>query len=62
LIILEKSLDMHFNIKYDCSASIWVDVYSKICPVTMSFDVERDVFELDRVDGKSLNEFVEKTT
>ena len=30
--------------------------------MTMSFDVGRDVFELDPVDGNSLNEFVEKST
>ena len=30
--------------------------------MTMSFDVERDVFELDPVDGNSLNEFVENPT
>ena len=43
------------------SDSIWVDVESIICIVTMSFDVERDVFQLDPVDGNSLNEFVEKS-
>lgn len=52
----------HFKFKYDHSDSIWVDVDSIICTVTMSFDVERDVFELDPVDGNSLNEFVEKST
>lgn len=34
---------------------IWI-----ICTLTMSFDVERGVFELDLVDGNSLNEFVKK--
>jgi len=28
----------------------------------MSFDVERDAFELDPVDGNPLNEFVERST
>ena len=30
--------------------------------MTMSFDVERDVIELDPVHGNSLNEFVKKST
>ena len=52
----------HFKFKSDHSDSIWIDVDSIICTVTMSFDVERDVFELDPVDENSLNEFVEKST
>lgn len=43
-----------------CSNSIRVDVDSIICIVTMSFDYERNVFELDPVDALSLNEFVAK--
>lgn len=50
-----------FKFKYDHSDSIWVDIDSIICTVTMSFDAERDVFTLDPVDGNSLNEFVEKS-
>ena len=52
----------HFKFKYDRSDSIWVDVDSIIYTMTMSFDIERDVFELDPVDENSLNEFVEKST
>ena len=52
----------HFKFKYNHSDSIFVDVDSIICTVTMSFDVERDVFEFDPVDENSLNEFVEKST
>ena len=52
----------HFKFKYDHSDSIWVDVNSIICKMTMSFDVERDVIELDPVDENSLNEFVGKST
>ena len=37
--------------KYNHVDSIWVDVDSIICTVTMSFDVEKDLFELDPVDG-----------
>ena len=52
----------HFKIKYDHLDSIWVDIDSINCTVTMSFDVERDVFELDMVYENFLNEFVEKFT
>ena len=48
----------HFKFKYDRSYSIWVDVHSIICTLTMSFDVEKDVFELDLADGNSLNGFI----
>lgn len=51
----------HLKFKYDHSDSIWVDVDSIICTVTMSFDRDRDVFELDPIDANSLNEFVEKS-
>lgn len=47
--------------KYDQTDSIWVDVDSIICTVTMSYDAQRDLFELDPVDGNSLNEFVDKS-
>ena len=57
-----RKIPRHFKFKYDHSDSIWVDVDSIICTVTMAFDVERDVFELDLVDENSLNEFVEKST
>ena len=53
----------HSKFNYDHSDFIWVDVDSVICTMTiMSFDVERDVFEFNPVDGNSLNEFVEKST
>jgi len=45
-----------FKYKYDHSDSIWVDRDTIICTVTMLFNVESDVFELD-----SLNEFIEKS-
>ena len=48
----------HFKFNYDHSDSTWIDVDSVICTMTMSFDIESDVFELDPVDGNSLNEFV----
>ena len=57
-----RKVPVHFKFKYDYSDSIWVDVDSIICTITMSFDVERNVFELDPVDENSLNEFVEKST
>jgi len=50
-----------FKYNYDHSDSFWVDVDTIICTVTMSYDVERDLFELDPVDGNSLNEFVSKS-
>ena len=50
-----------FKYKYDHSDSIWIDVDSIICTITMSFNVECDVFELDHVDGESLNEFIDKS-
>jgi hypothetical protein len=56
-----RRVPRHFKFKYDHSDSIWVDIDSIICTVTMSFDAGRDVFELDPVDGNSLNEFVEKS-
>ena len=52
----------HFKFKYDHSDFIWVDIYNKFCKVTMSFDVEGDVIELDPVDENSLNNLVEKST
>ena len=52
----------HFKFKYDYSDFIWVDVDSVICTMTLLFDVERNVFELDPVDRNSLNEFIEKPT
>ena len=57
-----KKVHRHFKFKYSHLGPIWVDVNNIICTVTMSFDVERDVFELDPVDRNSLNEFVEKST
>ena len=47
--------------KYDHYDSIWVDVYSIICTVTMSYDAEIDSFELDHGDANSLDEFVTKS-
>ena len=55
-----RRVPSQFKSKYDHSDSIWVDIDRKICMVTMLFDVERDVFTLDPVDGNLLNEFVEK--
>ena len=52
----------YFKFKYDHSDFIWVDVDSLICIVTMSFDVERDVFEFYPVDENFLNEFVKIST
>ena len=52
----------HFKFKNDHSNSIWIDVYSIICTVTMPFNEEKDVFELDPVDENSLIEFVEKSS
>lgn len=50
-----------YKFKYDHSDSIWVDIDSIICTVTMSFNAENDVFELDPTDAESLNEFIEKS-
>ena len=47
--------------KYDQTDYIWVDVDSIICTVTMSYNAQRDLFELDPVDGNSLNKFVDKS-
>ena len=44
-----RKVHEHFKFKYDHSYPIWVDV-------------ENNVFELDPVDGNSLNVFVEKST
>ena len=52
---------VHCKYKYDHSDFIWVDVNSIICTMTMSFDVERDIFELDPVDENSLNEFIKNS-
>ena len=54
-----RKVSRHFKFKYDHLDFIWVDVDSIICTVSISFDVETDVFELDPVNGNSLNEFVE---
>lgn len=47
--------------KYDHVDSIWVDVDTIICRVTMSYDSKKDLFELDPIDGESLTEFVQKS-
>ena len=39
-----RKVSGHFKFKYDHSDSIWVDGNSIICIVTMSFDVEKNVF------------------
>ena len=54
-----RKIPRHFKFKFDHSDSLQVDVESTM---TMSFDIEMDVFELDPVDENSLNEFVEKST
>ena len=55
-----KKVPGFYRYKYDHSDSIWVDVDTIICIVTMSFNVESDVFELDHVDATLLNQFIEK--
>ena len=50
-----------YKFTYDHSDSIWVNVDTIICTVTMSFNAETEVFELDHVDADSLNEFVDKS-
>lgn len=46
--------------KYDLTDSIWIDVDTIISTVTMTYDKERELFELDPVDSNSLNEFLKK--
>jgi len=49
------------KLKYNHFDSISMDVDSIICTMTMFYDVDRDLFELNPVDGNSLNEFVQKS-
>jgi len=49
-----------FKFKYDHTNSIWVDVDTIICTMSMLYDLEKILFVLDLVDGNSLNEFVDK--
>jgi len=50
-----------YKFKYDHCDSIWVDVDTIICTVTMSFNAGSNVFELDPVDAEALNEFIDKS-
>ena len=52
-----RRIPSFYKFKYDHSDAIWVDVDTIICIVTMSFDAEKDCFELDHEDASLLNDF-----